>query len=67
MTIKGKHLTLDNRAYIEDALNENYSLSEIAKHLRKDPRTISKEVKRNRMAFGKVGHIVHPSCQKRKI
>ncbi len=53
MTVKGKHLTQEDRYYIEDALNENYSLADIAKRLGKDPTTISKEVKRNRMSLEK--------------
>lgn len=44
---KGKHLTLEDRMYIEDALDEKYTLKEIAAILEKDPTTISKEVKRN--------------------
>jgi len=47
-TTKGKHLTSFSRSFIEDALINNSSLNEIANHLGKDPRTISKEVKRNR-------------------
>lgn len=65
MTVKGKHLTQEDRYYIEDALNENYSLADIAKRLGKDPTTISKEVKRNRMSFGKVGHTGRISCKNR--
>ncbi len=65
MTAKGKHLTQENRIYIEDALNESYSLTDIAKFLGKDPTTISKEVKRNRVSFGKVGHTGRISCKKR--
>ncbi len=53
MTAKGKHLTQEDRHYIEDTLNENGSLTEIAKYLGKDPTMISKEVKRNRVSFGK--------------
>jgi len=45
---KGKHLSNFDRTFIEDALTNAYPLHEIAKRLGKDPRTISKEVKRNR-------------------
>ena len=45
---KGKHLSIVDRMFIEDALNERLPLIEIAKRLEKDPTTISKEVKRNR-------------------
>lgn len=46
---KGKHLTIENRIFIEYALDEQYTLKEIAERLGKDPTTISKEVKRNRV------------------
>ena len=39
-----KHLTLDDRKYIERSLNEGVSFKDIAKFLCKDPTTISKEV-----------------------
>ena len=45
---KGKHLTSCERTFIEDALTNTYPLNEIANHLGKDSRTISKEVKRSR-------------------
>ena len=44
----GKHLTLDNRKYIEQALNDGSSFKDIARYLCKDPTTISKEVKLHR-------------------
>ena len=44
---KGKHLTADDRNFIEDALSDNYTLKFIAERLGKDPTTISKEIKRN--------------------
>jgi len=46
---KGKHLTVEDRNYIEDALALRYPLKKIAEHLGKDPTTISKEIKRNRV------------------
>ena len=46
---KGKHLTFHDRTYIEDALNSDYTLKEIADHLSKNTTTISKEIKRNRI------------------
>ena len=54
MTTKGKHLTLDDRNFIEDALNDNFSLIAIANYLEKDPTTISKEIRRNKVASGKI-------------
>lgn len=65
---KGKHLTIYDRTFIEDALTNGYPLNEIAKYLSKDPRTISKEVKRNRSlkesrAEFKGGCINRKSCQ----
>ncbi len=35
MTVKGKHLTQEDRHYIEDALNENSSLADIVQRLEK--------------------------------
>jgi|GEM_PF-2580573 len=57
MTTKGKHLTIEDRNYIEDALNENHSLVSIANHMGKDPTTISKEIKRTKVPFGKLKHM----------
>ena len=45
-----KHLTLDDRLFIEKSLNEHKSFREIARYLCKDPSTISKEVWRHRIA-----------------
>lgn len=46
---KGKHITIDDRIFIEDALKYRLSLRDIANKLEKDPTTISKEIKRNRI------------------
>ncbi len=43
-----KHLTLDNRVYIEKSLDINVSFKDIAKYLCKDPSTISKEIRKHR-------------------
>ena len=45
-----KHLTLENRIYIENELNKGTSFKDIAKFLCKDPITISKEVKAHRLS-----------------
>lgn len=44
-----KHLSLTDREYIEQSLNEGKSFREISKYLCKDPTAISKEVFRNRI------------------
>ena len=44
-----KHLTLDDRKFIERSLNSGVSFKEIAKSLCKDPTTISKEVRLHRL------------------
>lgn len=44
-----KHLSLNDRKYIERSLNDGMSFKEIAKYLCKDPSTISKEVKLHRL------------------
>ena len=41
-----KHLTLEDRNYIELALNQNMTFKEIGKFLYKDASTISKEIKK---------------------
>lgn len=45
-----KHLTLEDRIYIENSLNRGCSFKDIAKFLCKDPTTISKEVKARRLS-----------------
>ncbi len=45
-----KHLTLDDRRYIERALNQGCSFKDIARFLCKDPTTISKEVRNHRLS-----------------
>ena len=45
-----KHLTLQDRLFIERSLNENRSFKDIARFLCKDPTTISKEVRAHRMS-----------------
>lgn len=44
-----KHLTLNDRIYIEDSLNAGVSFKDIARYLCKDPTTISKEVRLHRL------------------
>lgn len=63
---KGKHLTSDERHFIEDALNENSTLKLIAERLGKDPTTISKEVKKNRIANFQRKENMKVSCSNRK-
>jgi len=64
---KGKHLIMEDRLIIEYGLDQNYALREIADKLKKDPTTISKEIKRNR--FLRVSKAkendIHP-CQNRR-
>ena len=43
-----KHLTLDNRVFIEKCLDQNMTMKDISKPLCKDPSTISKEIKKHR-------------------
>ena len=43
--INQKHLTLEDRNYIEQALNQDMTFKEIGKFLSKDPTTIAKEIK----------------------
>lgn len=46
---KHKHMTHEDRITIETSLTNNESLKDIAKCIGKDPTTISKEIKRNRV------------------
>lgn len=45
-----KHLTLEDRIYIQNEWNKDTSFRDIAKFLCKDPTTISKEVKTHRLS-----------------
>ena len=47
---KQKHLTLDDRIYIQNELCKGTSFKDIALFLCKDPTTISKEVKAHRLS-----------------
>lgn len=44
-----KHMTLDDRCYIEASLNVGISFKDIARYICKDPTTISKEVRLHRL------------------
>ncbi len=63
---KGKHLTTEDRNFIEDALNGNFTLKLIAERLCKDPTTISKEIKRNRIVSLHKKDNMKVSCSNRK-
>ena len=45
-----KHLTLEDRIYIENSLNMGYTFKHIARYLCKDPTTISKEIRLHRLS-----------------
>lgn len=69
-----KHLTLEDRNYIEQALNQNITFKEIGKLLSKDPTTISKEIKKHRRRkepnkFNSSGNICNKrfSCRRRHV
>jgi len=68
-----KHLSLDDRKYIERSLNEGSSLKDIARFLCKDPSTISKEIRLHRASdwyhkglfYNAKNHCIHRfHCQK---
>jgi IS30 family transposase len=63
---KGKHLSTEDRNFIEDALNGNFTLKLIAQRLCKDPTTISKEIKRNRIVSLHKKDNMKVSCSSRK-
>lgn len=61
-----KHLTLDERIFIEQELTRNTSFRQIAKYLQKDPTTIAKEVKKHRIRKeGQAIHVNFNHCAKR--
>ena len=63
---ENKHLTLDERNFIEQELAKNTSFREIAKYLSKDPTTISREVKKHRIRKdGQSIHVNFNHCAKR--
>lgn len=65
--IKQKHLTLDDRSYIQTSLSNNFSFRRIAEQLNKHPSTISKEVRRHRelTLTGAHGRITNRCIHKR--
>lgn len=56
MTKKQKHLTLEDRIDIQTGISQQETFRSIAEKIGKDPSTISKEIKRNR--------IMHPTSVK---
>lgn len=66
--VKGnqRHMTLDDRIYIEQALEKGISFKDIGKFLRKDPTTISKEVKKRRIIKPRNSYGKYNSCRLRQ-
>lgn len=63
---ENKHLTLDERNFIEQELAKNTSFREIAKFLSKDPTTISKEIRKHRIRKeGQAIHVNFNHCAKK--
>ena len=63
---ENKHLTLDERNFIEQELAKNTSFREIAKYLSKDPTTISKEIRKHRIRKeGQAIHVNFNHCAKK--
>jgi len=60
------HLTLDDRFNIEKSLDHGISFKEIASRLHKDPSTISKEIKRNRIRKERKTQFVEVCLNKKK-
>jgi len=63
---KGKHLTLEDRHYVENALNQRFTLKAIADRLEKDSTTISKEIRRNRIKSRRNKQTDVTSCDNRR-
>ena len=69
-----KHLTLEDRNFIEQAINQNMTFKEIGKFLSKDPTTISKEIKKHRRRkepnhFNGCGNVCNKryGCKRRNV
>lgn len=61
-----KHLTLDERNFIEQELAKNTTFRDIAIHLDKDPSTISKEIRKHRIRQeGQAIHIGFNHCARK--
>lgn len=61
-----KHLTMDNRVYIEKSLDNNMPFKEIAKYICKDPSTISKEIRKHRTFYPRNDFINFNHCIHRR-
>ena len=63
---ENKHLTLDERNFIEQELAKNTNFKEIARYLGKDPTTISKEIRKHRIRKeGQAIHVNFNHCAKK--
>jgi len=61
-----KHLTLEERNYIEQALTQNITFKEMGKYLSKDPTTVAKEVKKHRIKKeGRSVHVGYNHCSRK--
>lgn len=61
-----RHMSLEDRIYIEQALEKSMTFKEIAKFLRKDPTTISKEIKKHRMLKPRNSYLYPNNCKHRQ-
>ena len=63
---ENKHLTLDERNFIEHELAKNTNFKEIARYLGKNPTTISKEIIKHRIRKdGQAIHVNFNHCAKK--
>jgi IS30 family transposase len=60
-----KHLTEDDRVFIEKCLDQSMPFKEIAKYLCKDPSTVSKEVRKHRIKHERTDFAFKNRCAKR--
>jgi len=61
-----RHMSLDDRIYIEQCLEKSMTFKDIAKFLCKDPTTISKEVKKHRMLKPRNAYLYPNNCKLRR-
>lgn len=64
MSVNHKHLTLDQRNLIEQGLNQDLTLIEIANSIEKDPRTISKEIRKHMIKKNRSFYNGSNTCKK---
>lgn len=61
-----RHMTLDDRIYIQNCLDKNMTFKDIAKYLCKDPSTISKDINKHRLFKPRNSYATPNNCKFRQ-